>query len=421
MNHPWKAGAASVVITPTEPMWLAGWAARRQPAFGKAMDLFVKVLALEDASGGRVVIVTADLIAIPRSLAMKVATQAQACWKLSREQLLFNASHTHTAPEVRPDKVPYFEIPSEFAVKIEPYTAQLEKSILAAIQAALKKLEPAELRAHQFTAVFAVNRRSPQDVVDHDVPVLEITGRSGKPLAILFGYACHNLVLPPSFCEFHGDYAGRAKQILEERIPGATVVFLAGAGADQNPSPRGTLELVQVHGKTLADLIAKGISADGRTVGGELRAAFEEIDLELQPLPSKEALQANLKSDDAPRRRKADILLKALAGKRALPTHLPCAVQVLRFGNEVLLIALAGEPVVDFARRFKSEFTGPLVWVAGYSNDMFGYLPTRRVLQEGGYEGGRATLWSALPTPLAESAEERVVETVKRLAREVGC
>jgi hypothetical protein len=131
-------------------------------------------------------------------------------------------------------------------------------------------------------------------------------------------------------------------------------------------------------------------------------------------------LQADLKSDDAPRRRKASFLLAALAEGRDLPAQQRCPVQVLLFGNELLLIALGGEPVADYARRFKSEFTGALVWVAGYSNDMFGYLPTRRVIQEGGYEGGRASLWSGLPTPLAESAEDRVVEIVRRLVRSVG-
>ncbi len=420
MNPSWKAGAASVVITPTEPMWLAGWAARRQPATRKAMDLFVKALALEDANGQRLVIVTADLIAIPRGVAMQVAAQAQARWHLPRAQLLFNASHTHTAPEVRPDKVPFFEIPPEFAIQIEPYVAQLVKPFLAAIQGALEKLEPAELRAHQFTAAIAVNRRSPKDAVDHDLPVLAITGQDGKHRAILFGYACHNLTLPPEFCEFHGDYAGVAQQLLERGFPGTTALFLAGAGADQDPSPRGTLELAETHGRSLAEVISQGLSADGDAVASNLRTAYEEIDLDLQPLPSQETLQTDLKSEDAPRRRKAAFLLTALAENRVLPTRLMCPVQVVRFGGELLLIALGGEPVAEYAQRFKSEFAGPCVWVAGYSNDMFGYLPTRRVSQAGGYEGGRATLWSALPAPLAECAEERVVEAVRRLVRSVG-
>ncbi len=46
---------------------------------------------------------------------------------------------------------------------------------------------------------------------------------------------------------------------------------------------------------------------------------------------------------------------------------------------------------------------------------MLGYLPTRRMQREGGYEAGRAMLWSALPAPFTETVEERVVGAVHRL------
>ena len=91
----------------------------------------------------------------------------------------------------------------------------------------------------------------------------------------------------------------------------------------------------------------------------------------------------------------------------------------MKFGDELLLVALGGEPVVDYALRFKRDFAGPIVWVAGYSNDMFGYVPTREVQRQGGYEGGRAALWSALPTPVAGTTEDRIVETVHRLVGHV--
>ena len=49
----WKAGVAVKVITPSEPMWMAGYAGRNKPAEGKEHDLHVKALALEDADGRR--------------------------------------------------------------------------------------------------------------------------------------------------------------------------------------------------------------------------------------------------------------------------------------------------------------------------------------------------------------------------------
>jgi neutral ceramidase len=437
----WQAGVATTVITPQEPMWLAGWAARRQPATRAAMELFAKAIAFEDPAGERVVIVTADLIAIPRTLADLVVKRLQrGGLKIPRGRFLFNASHTHTGPEVRPDKVPFFEIPDKFAAKIPSYVRELEQKLAVLIEEALGKLEPATLRLDQTSVAFAVNRRAAAGAIDHNVPVMSVTRPDGTPLAILFGYACHNLTLPPTFCEFHGDYAGVAQQNLEKRHPGATALFLAGAGADQDPAPRGTPELCAQHGGVLAEAVGEASSASldgdaaptprwaksprrGRRssiLQPRLRVAFEQIALDLQPLPPIEALQSDVQSDDLPRRRKAEFLLAALAENRPLSTTQLCPVQVLRFGNELTLIALGGEPVVDYALQFKREFSGPLVWVAGYSNDMFGYVPTLRVQQEGGYEGGRAALWSALPMPVAENTEERVVAAVRRLVANVA-
>src|SRR5688572_32700695 len=64
----WKAGVAKANITPTEPLWLAGYGGRSKPAEGKVMELWIKVLALEDARGRRAVILTSDTLGIPQSI-----------------------------------------------------------------------------------------------------------------------------------------------------------------------------------------------------------------------------------------------------------------------------------------------------------------------------------------------------------------
>ena len=411
----WKAGVASAVITPSESMGLAGWAVRKPAATGKAVDLFAKALALADPAGERVILVTADLMAILRAVAAAVAVHLGQRCNLSRAWLLFNASHTHTGPEVRPEKIPFFEIPAEFAARMAPDVLRLEESLTSVIVAALGELEPAALLVHQARAGLAANRGAPTRVVDHDVPVLAINRADGTRLAILFGYACHNLTLPPTFCEYHGDYAGVAQAMLEKKFPGAPALFIAGTGGDQEPFPGGTPELTRRHGETLAAEVEQGISRGGRAVSGLLPIGFEEVMLDLQPLPSAEVLQAELTSSDRARSRKAGYLSAALAERTPLANRRACPVHGRHFGCDRLLIAPGGEPVVDYARRFKADFGGPLVWGAGYANDLLGCLATRQLQQAGGDEGGRATLWSARPTPLAETGEARVVEAVHRL------
>jgi hypothetical protein len=434
----WKAGVAATAITPEQPMWLAGWAARRQPAAGTGTELYAKALALEDAQGRRGVLVTADLIAIPPALAQNVAAQVLRRWGLARDQLLFNASHTHTAPEVRPDKVQFFEIPAEYAARIEPFVSRLEAKLVALVGAALERLQPASLSTRLTRANFVKNRRAPEREPEQDVPVLAVAGPTGEVRSLAFGLACHNLTLPPEYCLYHADYAGVAQARLEAAFPGATALFLAGAGADQDPFPRGTLELTRQHGHALARAVRESLSQAARPVRPSLRTAFQEIALDFLPLPPRETLEAEARSDEPARRRKAQFLLQLLDERKPIPGSYPCPVQVWRLGEEqrsdssplpgergrgegklLLLIALGGEPVADYARQFNTEFAGPQVWVVGCANDGFGYLPTRRVLREGGYEGGRSLFWSALPAPFAESVEERLLSAVRELVRTV--
>src|SRR5262245_14080114 len=69
---PWKAGAARVKITPEKPMWLSGYGGRDRPAEGTLQDLWAKALVLQDPGGKRVVLVTMDLVGIPRELSVAV-------------------------------------------------------------------------------------------------------------------------------------------------------------------------------------------------------------------------------------------------------------------------------------------------------------------------------------------------------------
>jgi len=107
-------------------------------------------------------------------------------------------------------------------------------------------------------------------------------------------------------------------------------------------------------------------------------------------------------------------MLAKLDAGEALQAHYAYPAQVVRFGP-LTMIALAGEVVVDYSLRFKRELAGQPLWVAGYSNDVMGYIPSARVRREGGYEGGDAMRYGSLPGPWNESAEERIAGKVREL------
>src|SRR5947209_11273133 len=97
----WKAGAAKVSITPDQPMWMSGYAARTKPAEGKLHDLWAKALVLEDPDGRRGVLVTMDLVGIPRDLSLAVRDELKEKYALPRESVILSVSHTHTGPVIR--------------------------------------------------------------------------------------------------------------------------------------------------------------------------------------------------------------------------------------------------------------------------------------------------------------------------------
>src|SRR5580765_8359776 len=102
----WRAAAASVAVTPEQSAWMAGFGSRNRPSEGKAQDLFAKALALDDGGGHRLVVVTLDLIGMPRTLRKNLERRTQTAWRLPPEFLLLNASHTHSGPEFSIGRVP---------------------------------------------------------------------------------------------------------------------------------------------------------------------------------------------------------------------------------------------------------------------------------------------------------------------------
>jgi hypothetical protein len=304
----------------------------------------------------------------------------------------------------------------------------LQNKVLQTIDAAIADLKPAQLAWGSGTATFAVNRRNnpaaqvPQlraegklrGPFDHDVPVLAVRDSAGKLQAAVFGYACHATTL--SGFQWCGDYPGYAQIELEKFQPGCQAMFWAGCGADQNPLPRRTVELAMDYGRQLAAAVTDVLAKEMKPLAPKLAADFREIDLPFADLPTREQIEQDAKSQNRYTAARAKLLLSQMAdGKPLSPTY-PYAVQVWRLGDDIQFITLGGEVVVDFALRLKKELRGPRTWVAGYSNDVMAYIASRRVLQEGGYEGGGAMVYYGLPTTWTLESEDLIVEEAKRQA-----
>jgi len=425
-----KAGVASIAITPDESMWMAGYAARNKPSEGKVHNLHAKALALEDENGTKLVIVSVELIGIPRPMRNWLTEHAKKVYKLEPEFLLLNASHTHCGPVIRETRYSIYGntlygLSPEQIQQSNKYVDDLQNKLLELIGRAIENLTPAKLSYTHARAGFAMNRRlitdtgvrnspNPEGAVDHDVPVLRIDSPDGKLQALLFGYACHCTTL--SFYQYCGDYAGFAQEYIEKAHPGTTAMFMAGCGGDQNPYPRRSLDHCMQHGRALANGVETALQYRGWPINGSIGAAVDTVMLDFAEPPSREQLELKAKSTNRYERRHAEVLLEELEKNGKIRRSYPYLVQVVRFGSDLTMAALAGEVVVDYSLRLKSELPGRAVWVAGYSNDVFGYIPSVRVLTEGGYEAGDAMRYTDLPGPFAPSVEERIIAKVHELA-----
>jgi len=107
------------------------------------------------------------------------------------------------------------------------------------------------------------------------------------------------------------------------------------------------------------------------------------------------------------------------AGKTPIQSY-PYPVQVWHLGRGLTFVLLGGEVVVDYAVRLKAELGVERTWVAGYTNDVVTYIPSRRVRLEGGYEGTRAMMYYGLPSVWAPEIEEAIVAEVHEQAKAVS-
>lgn len=426
----WKVGLARTTVTPDQFMWMAGYASRDRPADGKLTELWAKALVLQDAAGQRAVLVTLDVIGVSRDLSSAVAGTLKQRYGLERSQLALCASHTHSGPVLYRNLSPLHDLVVDPAQRklIEDYTATLQNKILAVIDAAMSDLKPAQLAWANGTADFAVNRRNNPEArvpqlraegklrgpVDHAVPVLAVRDAAGKLQAVVFGYACHATTL--AGFQWCGDYPGYAQLELEQAQPGCQAMFWAGCGADQNPIPRRQVEQAMDYGRQLATAVNNVLGNPMQPVAAKLTTGFREIDLPFAALPTREQIEKDVQSDNRYTAARAKLLLAQLGDGGSLGATYPYPVQVWRLGEDIQFITLGGEVVVDFALRLKAELSGPRTWVAGYSNDVMAYIASRRVLQEGGYEGGDAMVYYGLPTSWAPESEDLIVAEAERQA-----
>ncbi len=422
----WKAGVASTVITPSESMWMAGYASREEPATGIIHDLTAKALVIEDRNGHRALLVTMDLVGIPKKISDDIRNQIGSKFQLERDQIILNTSHTHSGPVLQDALFDIYPLDSLQLIKIKKYSSWFEDQILELVEDAFSNMIPVRLFSNNGVTRFQVNRRNNEEATinhqndlngpnDYAVPVIKIMDQDDKLMSVVFGYACHPTVLDTTL--WSGDYPGFAQLALEESHPGTTALFFQGAGADQNPMPRRTISLAKQFGRTLASAVDRVLEEDMTELTPTLITAYSEISLRLKtPSARKLNKYANTLADYQ-QRWAIRMQAKLHSGERLRTTY-PYPIQFWQLGDQ-LIWSLAGETVISYAINIKKIF-GLETFVMGYCNDIMSYIPSKKILREGGYEGHIAQRVYGLPGKWDPSIESSILAEIESLAKKHG-
>ncbi len=433
----WKAGFAATTITPAEPLLLSGYASRTESSDAVLDDLHAKAMILEDGDGQRALVLTADLIGFRAEFAEPICARITAGTGIPRERILLNASHIHTGPSVMLDNVAHDTVSAAQADKLIAYTRKFQDQCVKLAGEALARLQPVRLSWGGGVVNFPMNRReftargvilgvNPRGPVDRTVPVLRVETPEGKLAGVLFGAACHNTTFGSKDNQVSGDFAGYAQSQVEKAFAGAQAMFVTGLAGDANPYPnslndpakRPAVEIAKQHGAELGREVVRVLGTPLKPVNGPLRTAYAMASLPLQAPPSKEEIQTIATKGSSWRKWVALQMIEEQSRGGKLATHFSAPVAVWQFGQDLTWVGLSGEVVVDYAALVERAI-GPLnLWLSGYCNDAFGYIPSARVLQEGGYE--TRGLYSRGFGFFAPEAEKILVEKVAELAAEVG-
>jgi putative membrane-bound dehydrogenase-like protein len=409
------AGVAQVDITPSYPVRLSGFGFRRAESEGVTQPIWAKALAVAQDRDKPALLITVDNLGIPDALVAEVAARLQKHVTLPRDRLAITATHTHTAPMLTGVAPTLFgePIPAAHQEHIDRYTRELTDKLEAAALAALKDLRPARLSWGIGTVGFARNRRTAGGPVDHDLPLLVVKDMQGKIRALYFSYACHCVTLSNN--KISGDWAGYAQDLVQRKHPGAIALVSVGCGADANPSSGVTGDKVGVataQGAEIALEVERLLQNYLTPLSGKLDTRLARFDLSFDTALTRPQWEERAKRGGAIGYH-ARVQLAKLERGESIPTELNYSVQNWTFGDRLAMVFLPGEVVVDYALRLKSEYDPGRLWVNAYANDAPCYIPSERILKEGGYEGGDAMIYYDRPTRFRPGLEEQIVRAVR--------
>lgn len=374
-----RASAVKVDITPESAQWLSGYQPRRSD--GILDNIYHRVVAL-DSGDTQFYLISSDLCLFSPTLYDSVMGDLQKATGIDPKHVLWSVTHTHAAPEIGPPDMYKTLLGRSDHDWDRDYTSRTTTALIGAVRAARGKLEPARIAFGSGVAFANINRRArdvdgrisiglnPDGPVDRQFNLIRLDRPDGTPIALIANYAMHGTVMSGQNLKISGDGPGTVTAYLEEQL-GSTVLYINGAAGNVAPiysvypNPQsGHLSQFRV---LLGDRILNAVRA---IAPGTRDVTIRHVEKIIETprkaeLAWPEELAAYIRMEGRPL------------------VRLP--IRFVRINDAVIWSA----PVEMFSEiamavRDRSPFAHTLYF--GYTNGWFGYLPTARAFEEGGYE-----------------------------------
>lgn len=401
-----KVGLANATITPERPIWMTGFAARKEPSNGAYNDLEASVIVFDNGTA-RIGIMALDLVGVDEFFLEPIREKAESLG-IPPEAMLVNCSHTHCGPAVR-------KIRGSIRKFDEEYLQWLQATLDDLLERAVADLQDAQLDYFIAPCTMGINRRrkptgdeaagmlpTPDKPIDTDVPVLRVLSAEGEVRAVVFSYACHPTTMGGQ--ELGTDYPGPARDVIRDDFPGTLPIFLQGCGGDVKPRnlsdgrfASGPLEAVYEIGHELGRAVQAALCATPEPLDDRLAASSAMADLPARDPMTEEEMQA-LENGNQWEQKWAEAAREAIAEEGGLAEVLPVEVQALNVGG-LVFCGMGGEICVGNGLELKERLDDVRLWTLGYSNLLRCYVASRGQHANGGYEVWRSFLYSWTPRP----------------------
>ncbi len=441
-----RAGAASMDITPRE------WPVRLIGNFGLTMadsavdPLHVRALVFEE-NGVEIAIAVVDSCLIKREVMDRAKALASQKSGIPVSRILMAATHTHSAPPSGADKEDSVE--GRYVKLIVDQTA-------AAVAAAHGRLEPASVAyAVRQVPEELSNRRwfmkegsidpdpfggttdkvkmnpgagnpnllHPSGTVDPGFSIVSVRNAAGKPLALLANYSLHYVGGIPAN-KVSSDYFGEFAKMVSDRLapgdPNFVAILSNGTSGDVNNTafiqPRARQEpmarLREVAARMAGHAVEAAAAAQYRD-SAPVKMAERELILRyrkptVEQLAFAKAALAEPDEKKLPRNAKA-YAERALALQKG-PDTAALKLQAIRVGG-FAIAAIPCEVFTEIGLSIKERSAVRPVFTIELANGHYGYLPTPRHFDLGGYETWLGT------NNLEREASVKITETLLDLLR----